>query len=93
MLEILESVTSLITEVKFKKVIRGGKLLKKIACPPGFKNAGGKCTRMTQMEVRKRKKAAKLMLKTKKKTLKGIKVIMMERRRKKSMILRARKHI
>jgi hypothetical protein len=94
MILILESIDNLIEEaLRFKKVVRGGKILKKLTCPPGYKSTGGKCIRMSFMEVRKRKKAAKLMLKTKKKTMKGLKAMMMERRRKKSMILRQRRHL
>lgn len=91
---ILECVDRLIEEaLKFKKVVRGGKVLKKLTCPPGYKSTNGKCIKMSFMEVRKRKKAARLMLKTKKKTMKGLKAMMMERKRKKSMILRQRRHL
>lgn len=91
---IFEDINNLIEEaLKFKKVVRGGKILKKLTCPPGYKNIGGRCVRMTSSEVRKRKKAAKLMLKTKKKTMRGIAAIMMERKRKKSLMLRQRRHL
>lgn len=94
MVMIFESVNRLIEEaVKFKKVVRGGKILKKITCPPGYKSTQGRCIRMSFMEVRKRKKAARLMLKTKKRTMKGLAAIMMERKRKKSMLLRQRRHL
>ncbi len=91
---LLENIFNLIEEaVKFKKVVRGGKILKKLICPPGYKTTNGRCVRMTFVEVKKRKKAAKLMLKTKKKTLKGIKFAMMNRKRAKSLLLRQRRHL
>ena len=89
---ILESVNNLILELgKIKKVVRGGKIIKKLTCPPGYKSDNGRCVRMNGVEVRKRKKAAKLMLKTKKKTLKGIAARLLEKRRIKSMLLRKRR--
>jgi len=91
---ILENVNNLIEEaVKFKKVVRGGKIVKKLVCPPGFKRVDKRCVKMNPMELRKRKKAAKLMLKTKKKTLRGINVLMMKKRRMKSNLLRLRRHL
>lgn len=91
---IFECINNLIEEaVKFKKVVRGGKVMKKLSCPPGYKSVNGRCVRMNSMEIRKRKKAAKLMLKTKKRTMRGIASIMMERKRKKSLLLRQRRHL
>lgn len=89
---IIESVFNLIEEaLRFKKVVRGGKILKKLMCPPGYKSANGRCVRMSSMEIRKRKKSAKLMLKTKKRTLRGMNAIMLNKRRVKSMLLRKRR--
>ena len=48
-----------LTEIRFKKVIRKGKLFKKLICPQGMKVVGGKCKRMSPTEVRKRAKAAR----------------------------------
>lgn len=64
---ILESVEDLIEEVLYKKVVRGGKVLKKANCPPGAKWNGKSCVRMGAMEVRKRMKAAFRAAKTRKK--------------------------
>jgi hypothetical protein len=92
MKSILESISDLIQEgLRFKKVVRGGKILKKLMCPPGYKSTNGRCVRMSSMEIRKRKKSAKLMLKTKKRTLKGMNAIMLNKRRAKSLLLRKRR--
>lgn len=42
---------------KMMKVIRGGVVVKKLVCPPGFKAQGGKCVKMNAAELVRRKKA------------------------------------
>ncbi len=64
---ILESIDDLIEEVLYRKVVRGGKVLKKANCPPGSKWNGRSCVRMGALEVRKRMKAAFRAAKTRKK--------------------------
>jgi len=44
---------------KIKWVVRHGKKVRKIECPPGYKVVDGQCRRMTAQERIKRKKAAK----------------------------------
>ena len=51
---------------KIKKVVRGGKVVKKVDCPPGKKAKDGKCVVMTGQEKMAKKKAAKKAAKTKK---------------------------
>lgn len=48
-----------IDEAKTKMVIRKGKLVKKLFCPPGFKASGGKCVKMSNKEMLKRSRATK----------------------------------
>jgi len=48
-----------VCEAIFKKVIRGGKAVRKLICPANMKAVGGKCVRMSAAEVLKRSKAAK----------------------------------
>ena len=74
-------------EAVFKKVIRGGKLQRKLICPPGMKAVGGKCVRMSGSEKIKRSKAAK---KTQKKLQADVgKKIKMEKKKAKSLRKRA----
>lgn len=73
-------VESAITEVQRKKVVRGGKIVKKIVCPEGKKNVGGKCVRMRNIEKLKRSKTAKKAAKKKKGKLGAI-----QRKRARSM--------
>jgi len=42
----------------FKKVVRDGKVVKKLICPPGMKALDGKCVKMGAKEIMARKKAA-----------------------------------
>jgi hypothetical protein len=42
----------------FKKVIRKGKVKRKLICPPGLKAVDGKCKVMSPSEKKARKKAA-----------------------------------
>lgn len=46
-------------EAEFKKVVRGGKVKRKLICPPGYKAVDGRCEKMSPQELLKRKKAAK----------------------------------
>lgn len=41
-----------------KIVVRNGKKVKKLICPPGFKSVNGKCKKMSAQELRTRAKAA-----------------------------------
>ncbi|MHA1766135.1 MAG: hypothetical protein ACTSVK_07720, partial [Promethearchaeota archaeon] len=41
------------------RVVRGGKVVKKLKCPPGYKSEKGKCVKMQAKETMRRKKAAK----------------------------------
>jgi len=49
----------LICEVRYKKVIRKGKIIRKPICPDGFKFAGGKCVKMKNTEKIKRSRSTK----------------------------------
>lgn len=44
-------------EEAFKKVIRKGKVKRKLICPPGMKAVDGKCKMMAPSEKKNRKKA------------------------------------
>lgn len=46
-------------ELAKKRVVRGGKIVRRIFCKPGFKAMGNKCIRMAAKERRVRKKGAK----------------------------------
>ena len=46
-------------ERKIRKVVRKGKVVRKLVCPPGKKAQGGKCVRMSPAEKRARKIAQK----------------------------------
>ena len=58
-MDILEKINIILNEIKYKKVIRGGKIKRKAICPPGFKFKNGKCIRMSPAEHIKRSKSAK----------------------------------
>mgnify|MGYP007121427584 CR=1 FL=1 len=45
--------------IKRKKVVRGGKVIKKKTCPPGYKVSGNRCQKMSSQERITRKKAGK----------------------------------
>ena len=51
---------------KIKKVVRGGKVVKKVDCPPGKKAKDGKCVVQTGQEKMARIKAAKKAAKSRK---------------------------
>lgn len=48
-----------INENVIKKVIRHGKLVRKVSCKKGWKSVHGKCVKMTPSEIRVRSKSAK----------------------------------
>ena len=62
-MDILERISILIDdfiiEGKIKKVIRGGKIKRKLICPQGFKAVGKKCVKMKASESRKRSKSTR----------------------------------
>ncbi len=58
-MDILDKIEIMITEVKIRKVIRGGKIVKKVFCPPGFKAVKKRCVKMSATERRKRSIATK----------------------------------
>ena len=43
---------------EWKKVVRKGKVIRKLICPPGYKAVDGKCVKMSPMELLHRKKSA-----------------------------------
>jgi len=53
-------------EVARKKVVRGGKIVKKVVCKPGFKFDGKKCTKISAKEKLNRSKGSKRGAKKKK---------------------------
>ena len=81
MIDIVEKIDDILDEARFKKVIRKGKVKRKLFCPKGFKAVKGKCVKMSPEEVRKRKKATRRAAKKKK----GAVLAKMLKRRKKSL--------
>lgn len=79
-LEMLDSDTEQLEEVKRERVVRGGKRIRKVKCKQGYKAVNGKCVRMSASERRVRSRAAKRSAK-KKKTKKS----QIERKRQKSL--------
>lgn len=59
MIDIIEKIEDVLDEARFRKVIRKGKLKRKLFCPKGFKAVGGKCVKMSPEETRKRKRATR----------------------------------
>lgn len=49
----------LLSELVKKRVVRKGKIIRRVFCKPGFKAMGNRCIKMTAKERRVRKKAAK----------------------------------
>lgn len=47
-------------ERRIERVVRGGKVKRKLKCKPGYKAQGGKCVRMSPQEQRKRKRSSKV---------------------------------
>ena len=56
--QILENINQLIQEITAKRMVRGGRIIKRLDCPPGSKLVSGRCVRMGSSEVRTRMKAA-----------------------------------
>jgi hypothetical protein len=54
-----ECIDPMICEIKFRKVIRKGKVVRKGFCPKGFKAVGGKCVKMKPGEKLKRARSTK----------------------------------
>lgn len=79
-LEMLDSDSEQLEEVKKERVVRGGKRVRKVKCKQGYKAVNGKCVRMSSSEKRVRSKAAKRSAKKKKS-----KKTQTERKRQKSM--------
>lgn len=65
------SVQELVQEASFKKIVRGGRVIKRAVCPPGSKWDGSKCVRMASSELRKRMKAALKATKTRSKHMRN----------------------
>jgi len=55
----LSNLLKLILEQQRKRVVRNGKIVNKIICPPGKKIVNGRCVQMTSIEKVNRKKSAK----------------------------------
>lgn len=70
----------------FKKVVRKGKLIRKLICQPGMKAVDGKCKMMSPAEKKNRKKSAIL----RGKKLKANKGIQKKAQRKRAKSLRKR---
>jgi hypothetical protein len=88
MSDIINKIDYLIPErVEWKKVVRQGKVIKKLICPPGFKAKGGRCVRMKPQELIKRKISSKKA--QKKLHLDKGKVAKLERKKAKSIRKRA----
>lgn len=66
MININEIALSILDEKEIKKVVRAGKIVKKVFCNDGQKAKDGKCVKMTGKEKLIRKKAAKKAVKSKK---------------------------
>lgn len=81
-MDLLEKIDILLTEIKFKKVIRKGKIVRKPLCPAGFKVVNGKCVKQSPTEHRKRAKATR---KAQRKIQSGGKAGILLRKRAKSM--------
>lgn len=48
-----------LNEIAKKRVVRQGKVIRRVFCRPGFKAMGSRCIKMTSKERRVRKKAAR----------------------------------
>ena len=81
--------TLLINEGIYKKVIRKGKIVKKLFCQPGFKAVGTKCIKMTATEMRTRSRSTKKA--QRKLQANAAKVAMMQRKMQKSLKKRGMK--
>lgn len=56
----------------YEKVVRGGKVYRKLICKPGYKVEDGKCVKMDSEEKRNRLKAAKKSAKKRKSKMASI---------------------
>lgn len=55
---ITERIDKLLIDGKeWKKVVRKGKVIRKLMCPDGYKAVDGKCVKMSPMEILHRKRA------------------------------------
>jgi len=70
-LPVINTISSLIEESNYRKVVRGGKIINKKLCPPGYKVSGNNCVRMGTTEIRSRMKAALKAAKTRRKEFKN----------------------
>ena len=61
----MKTYTDFINEFKKKRVIRKGKIVKKLDCPKGKISKGGQCVIQTAADKRARKKAAKKAVRSK----------------------------
>jgi hypothetical protein len=61
----VKSFESIVNELKKKRVVRNGKIVKKIVCPAGKIVKGGKCVTQTAKDKITRKKAAKKAVRSK----------------------------
>ena len=71
-LDILEKVQikrDEIVEAERRTVIRAGKRVRKLICPPGFKALDNRCVKMKPAETRKRKRSQKKGARKRKRTL------------------------
>ena len=57
--DIIDEADKILDEARRKKVIRKGKIKKKLFCPKGQKAKGGRCVTMKSTEKGKRKRMAK----------------------------------
>lgn len=58
-MKIEDKISLFLNEVKFERVVRAGKVVRKLMCAPGFKAVDGRCVKMSPQELLKRRKAAK----------------------------------
>tara|TARA_R100001443_G_scaffold45869_1_gene58858 strand:+ start:97 stop:399 length:303 start_codon:yes stop_codon:yes gene_type:complete len=56
---IIQECEDIVSEVKKRKVIRKGKMVRKTFCPPGQKAKKGRCVTMKGAEKAKRKRVAR----------------------------------
>lgn len=59
MIDVVEKIDEILDEARFRKVIRKGKVKRKLFCPKGFKAVDNKCVKMSPEETRKRKRATR----------------------------------
>jgi len=64
--DIALSILEEVDEKEIKKVVRGGKIIKKVKCKAGFKAKGKKCVKIKAKERINKKKGARKMVRSKK---------------------------